>query len=124
MRALSELRSNPEARRQLLATFDDLRTKLPPEVKRGSGGIDLEDPDALLEVIRECIAKCTNELAQNADLKFARAAVVALAVDGLMMRESLSITAFTDDQREQVIHELMLLADEAHALRSDEKTQQ
>jgi AcrR family transcriptional regulator len=67
----------------------------------------------LLEGIRGCIAKCTNDLAQNADLKFARAAVVSLAVDGLMMRESLRISAFSDEQRERVIEELMLLADEA-----------
>jgi AcrR family transcriptional regulator len=78
----------------------------------------------LLEVIRECIAKCTNDLAANTDWKFARAAVVALAVDGLMMRESLRISAFTDEQREQVIHELMLLADEAHAMRGEKTTQQ
>ena len=79
---------------------------------------------SLLEVIRECIAKCTNDLAANTDWKFARAAVVALAVDGLMMRESLRISAFTDEQREQVIRELMLLADEAHAMRNDKTTQQ
>lgn len=51
LRALSELRTNPEARRQLLASFDDLRGKLPPEVKKGAGGVNLEDPDALLEVL-------------------------------------------------------------------------
>ena len=79
---------------------------------------------SLLEVIRECIAKCTNELAQNSDLKFARAAIVALAVDGLMMRESLRISAFTDEQRQQVIDELMLLADEAHPTRSGKTIQQ
>jgi len=71
------------------------------------------DP-TLLEVIRECIAKCTNELAHNAQIKFARAAVVALAVDGLMMRESLKISAFTPEQREQVVAELLRIADEAY----------
>lgn len=68
----------------------------------------------LLEVIRECIAKCTNELAQDQELNFARAAIVALAVDGLMMRESLRISAYTDEQRELIVKELMQLADEAH----------
>jgi AcrR family transcriptional regulator len=68
----------------------------------------------LLEVIRECIAKCTNELAQDQELNFARAAVVSLAVDGLMMRESLRISAYSDEQRELIVKELMQLADEAH----------
>lgn len=53
LRALADLRTDPDARRGLLAAFDDLRGKLPSEVKKGSGGVDLEDPDALLEVIAE-----------------------------------------------------------------------
>lgn len=53
LRALSDLRKLPEARRELLATFEDLRAKLPSEVKKGSGGLNLEDPDALLEVLDE-----------------------------------------------------------------------
>lgn len=68
----------------------------------------------LLEVIRECIAKCTDELAQDQELNFARAAIVSLAVDGLMMRESLRISAYSDTQRELIVKELMQLADEAH----------
>lgn|SRR5512138_272084 len=72
----------------------------------------------LLEVIRDCIAKCTKELEENSSLHFARAAVVALAVDGLMMRESLRISAFTETQREQVVEELIRIADEAHKERA------
>ncbi len=72
----------------------------------------------LLEVIRECIAKCTKELAEDRQLHFARAAVVALAIDGLMMRESLRISAFSVEQREQVVEELIRIADEAHNARS------
>jgi AcrR family transcriptional regulator len=78
---------------------------------------------SLLEVIRECIAKCTNELAQDQELNFARAAVVSLAVDGLMMRESLRISAYSEAQRELVIKELMQLADEAHIGASGKKDQ-
>lgn len=77
----------------------------------------------LLEVIRECIAKCTDELAQDQELNFARAAIVSLAVDGLMMRESLRISAYSDAQRELVIKELMQLADEAHIGSSGKKDQ-
>jgi AcrR family transcriptional regulator len=68
----------------------------------------------LLEVIRECIAKCTRELAQDSALHFPRAAVISLAIDGLMMRESLRISAFTDQQREQIVNELIQIADEAY----------
>lgn len=67
----------------------------------------------LLEVIRERIAAYTRELAAS-QADFARAAVVTLAVDGLMMRESLRISPFTDAQREQVVNELLKIADECY----------
>ena len=73
----------------------------------------------LLEVIRECIAKCTNELAQDPQLNFARAAVVSLAIDGLMMRESLRISAFTEVQREQIVNELIQIAEEAYSAKAE-----
>jgi AcrR family transcriptional regulator len=74
----------------------------------------------LLEVIRECIAKCTNELASDPGLNFARAAVVSLAIDGLMMRESLRISAFTEAQRAQIVNELIQIAEEAYSAKSPE----
>jgi hypothetical protein len=37
-----------------------------------------------------------------------------LAIDGLMMRESLRISPFTDQQREQVVRALMKIADESY----------
>ena len=67
----------------------------------------------LLEVIRERLAAYNQELvASSAD--FARAAIVTLAIDGLMMRESLRISPFSDTQREQVVRELMKIADESY----------
>lgn len=67
----------------------------------------------LLEVIREHLAVYNQELlASSAD--FARAAIVTLAVDGLMMRESLRISPFTEQQRQQVVRELMKIADESY----------
>jgi len=67
----------------------------------------------LLEVIRERIANYMQQLeASNVD--FARAAVVTLAIDGLMMRESLRISSFTDEQRELVVQQLLQIADEAY----------
>jgi len=68
---------------------------------------------ALLEVIRERIAEHTRELAESGG-DFARAAVVMLAIDGLKMRESLRISAFTAEQREQIVNELLKLAEEAY----------
>src|SRR5690606_11345283 len=55
---------------------------------------------ALLEVIRERTARYTGELAASG-ADFPRAAIVTLAVDGLMMRESLRISPFTEEQRER-----------------------
>ena len=67
----------------------------------------------LLEVIRTKIADYTRELAES-DGDFARAAIVTLAIDGLMMRESLRISPFTEAQREAVVHELLKLAEESY----------
>jgi AcrR family transcriptional regulator len=67
----------------------------------------------LLEVIRTRIAEHTREL-EDANVDFARASIVLLAIDGLKMRESLRISAFTPEQREQIVNELLKLADEAY----------
>ncbi len=53
LRSLSQLQGDPEARQRLLASFDELKAKLPAEVKRGSAGVNLDDPDSLLEVIAD-----------------------------------------------------------------------
>lgn len=68
---------------------------------------------ALLEVIRDRIAEYTAEIEANST-DFARAAIVSLAVDGLKMRESLRISPFTEAQREQIVNELLKIADEAY----------
>jgi AcrR family transcriptional regulator len=67
----------------------------------------------LLEVIRERLSAYNRELAASS-ADFPRAAIVTLAVDGLMMRESLRISPFTDEQRQQVVRELMKIADESY----------
>jgi AcrR family transcriptional regulator len=67
----------------------------------------------LLEVIRERLAGYNQELV-NSGADFARAALVTLAIDGLMMRESLRISPFTEQQRERVVRELMKIADESY----------
>jgi AcrR family transcriptional regulator len=68
---------------------------------------------ALLDVIRARIADYTAEIEANS-VDFARAAIVTLAVDGLKMRESLRISPFTEAQREEIVKELLKLADEAY----------
>src|SRR6185503_8147243 len=67
----------------------------------------------LLEVIRERLVAYNQELA-GSSADFARAAIVTLAIDGLMMRESLRISPFTEAQRAQVVRELMKIADESY----------
>ncbi|MET0499387.1 MAG: TetR/AcrR family transcriptional regulator [Steroidobacteraceae bacterium] len=67
----------------------------------------------LLEVIRTRIYDHTAEIAAS-KADFARAAVVTLAIDGLKLRESLRISSFTDEQREQVVNELLKIAEEAY----------
>lgn len=70
------------------------------------------DP-TLLEVIRTRIAQHMKQI-ENSDVDFARAAIVTLAIDGLMMRESLRISSFTDEQRGRVVQQLLQIADEAY----------
>lgn len=67
----------------------------------------------LLEVIRQRIADHMEEIAAS-KADFARAAIVMLAVDGLKFRESLRISSFSDEQREQVVDELLKIAEEAY----------
>jgi AcrR family transcriptional regulator len=70
------------------------------------------DP-GLLDVIRTCIAKQTEDLATSrAD--FALGSIVTLAIDGLKMRESLRISCFSGEQRELVVQALLKMADEAY----------
>jgi len=88
---------------------DDPRSKAMGAVLLATAANDL----GLLEVIRIRMAEHTAEIeATSAD--FARAAIVSLAVDGLKMRESLRISPFTPAQREQVVNELLKIADEAY----------
>ena len=67
----------------------------------------------LLEVIRQRIAQYMRQI-ENSDVDFARAAIVTLAIDGLIMRESLRISSFTEEQRNSVVQQLLQIADEAY----------
>ncbi|MFO7189937.1 MAG: helix-turn-helix domain-containing protein [Pseudomonadota bacterium] len=68
---------------------------------------------ALLESIRQCTAQHTEQLA-SAGGNFARAAIACLAVEGLKMRECLRVSSFTEEQRAQIVEELLKIAAEAY----------
>ncbi len=68
---------------------------------------------ALLDVIRKRITEYTAEMEANS-ADFARAAIVTLAIDGLRMREALRISPFSAAQRDEIVQELLKLADEAY----------
>lgn len=53
MSSLVELREDRAARERLLTQFTELKAKLPADVKKGNDGIDLDDPDSLLDVLSE-----------------------------------------------------------------------
>lgn len=53
LRSLEALGRDPQARQQVLSDFAELKAKLPAEIKRGAGGVDLDDPDVLLDAIAE-----------------------------------------------------------------------
>jgi AcrR family transcriptional regulator len=88
---------------------DDPRSKAMGAALLATAATDL----TLLDVIRERLAEHTRELAES-HAEFARAAVVTLAIDGLKMRESLRISSFTPQQREQIVNELLKIAEEAY----------
>jgi DNA repair protein SbcD/Mre11 len=52
-RSLHALRMAPEQLRSWSALFDDLRQKLPPEVRQGSAGIQFDEPEVLQALILE-----------------------------------------------------------------------
>jgi AcrR family transcriptional regulator len=65
----------------------------------------------LAEPVREAIKKVYAELALS-KVKFERAVVLALAADGLVFQEVVSLSPFTEEQRTKVIEELLRIADE------------
>jgi AcrR family transcriptional regulator len=68
----------------------------------------------LAEPVREAIQKAYSEITSGI-VKFERAAVLALAADGLVFQEILSVSPFTEKQRVGIVEELLRLADEGLA---------
>jgi AcrR family transcriptional regulator len=66
----------------------------------------------LAEPVREALGRIYAEIVSSG-VKFERAAVLALAADGLLMQETLSISPFTEEQRSRIVDELLRLADMA-----------
>jgi AcrR family transcriptional regulator len=71
------------------------------------------NPD-LLDGVRRRYAEHVDQL-QSLGEGFARAAVILLAVDGLMFGEAWRVTPFTPGQRERILSELLRLTDEVCA---------
>ncbi|HEY0940016.1 MAG TPA: TetR/AcrR family transcriptional regulator [Steroidobacter sp.] len=66
----------------------------------------------LMESIRGHIVSDARHLIAS-DAHCARAAVVALALDGVMLREALDVPGFSGEQHQALVDQLMKLADEA-----------
>jgi len=65
----------------------------------------------LVEPVREAVRKLYAGFISSG-AKFEQAAIIALAADGLWLQEILSISPFSKEQRNNVIEELLRLADE------------
>ncbi len=74
----------------------------------------------LLDPAREDYRKRLNRLIP-AGIGFERAAVIVLAVDGLRLLELLSLSPFSESQREKVMEELLKSADEENLRMIEEK---
>ena len=68
----------------------------------------------LAEPIREIVKKRYAEFVSKG-LKFERAIVLALAADGLLFHEVVSLSPFTEEQRNKVLEELLRIAEEGIA---------
>ena len=68
------------------------------------------DP-TLAEPLRELIKKSYAEFTSTG-VKFERAVVLALAADGLLTQEILRISPFSEEQRSEIVEELLRIADE------------
>jgi AcrR family transcriptional regulator len=65
----------------------------------------------LNEPVRKVVAETYARFASS-DMSFEKAAVIALAADGLWLQEMLSISPFTEKQRVRIINELLGMTDE------------
>lgn len=65
----------------------------------------------LNEPIRKVVQNTYMKFA-GSDIGFERAAIIALAVDGMRLQEMLSISPFSEDERARILDELLRLIDE------------
>jgi AcrR family transcriptional regulator len=64
----------------------------------------------LAEPVREALKQAYSAIVSDG-VKFEKAAVLALAADGLLIQETLSISPFTEEQRSSIVEELLRLTD-------------
>jgi AcrR family transcriptional regulator len=65
----------------------------------------------LNEPVREIVKKTYGEFTLSG-MKFEKATIIALAADALWLQEMLSVSPFTEEQRNKIIDELLRLIDE------------
>lgn len=85
--------------------------RLQPEVGAALFAAAANNP-ALLDGVRRRYAEHIGRLTGTND-NFALGAVIMLAVDGLMLGEVWRLLPYTPEQREQIVQQLLRLADEA-----------
>jgi AcrR family transcriptional regulator len=109
----SELPDGPARRVKAFTLSAVLRDKKSDRVGGSLLAILAHDPK-LSEPIRKVVRKVYAEIASEG-VRFERAAALALAAEGLVLYEVLSISPFTEGQRSKIIEELLRLADEEAA---------
>lgn len=68
----------------------------------------------LVEPVREIVRQLYTGFV-SPEVKFEKLAIVALAADGLLLQDILSVSPLTEEQRKKIVDELLRLADEATA---------
>lgn len=106
----SELPDSPTRKLKALVLSSLLRDKKADRVGAPLLAALAHDPK-LAEPVREAIRKAFAEIV-SPGVKFERAVVLALAADGLLLQEILSVSPFTEKQRAKVVEELLRLTDE------------
>jgi AcrR family transcriptional regulator len=89
-----------------------------PNEKRDSMGLSMlaasaNDPE-LLESVKQVHRELINDMVESG-IKFERAALIGLAVDGIMFGRLLKISSFSKDQINKIKKEIILLIDEEAA---------
>ena len=108
--------------RQLKSFVMAARDRNPAHIRLGASMTAAVSHDPRLsEPIRKVVHDNYMTFIEKSDMSFERAAIIALAVDGMRLQEMLSISPFDDEQRARIFDALLSLIDE---LREDTNNRQ